>query len=179
MVKYLGSKITAFAAVIIPMFILFPLLFGINILITEISVATIFLFIMCALCTAVWAIYVNRDKKQLYSWGRFSDNEVKVVTGFRKATKIEYKSCLGCGIGYYTHGVLNSHLGTKVYFIFLSYDRFDECFRTKINRWKPSDTKIKVQFSKELYTYLLEVLPKSQARMLIKDYEKYLANDKK
>ena len=86
-----------------------------------------------------------------------------------------YEKCSGCGIGLYTHGILNSKAGTRMYFIYLSYDMFDERFREDINLWKPSQTRIKVQFDVKLYDYLLTVLPKKQSRMLLRDYEKYFA----
>ena len=176
MLKYLGSKITAFSAVIAPIFICFPLLFGINALCIEISIATVVLFLGCVLCTIVWGMLIKSTAIQLYSWGRFTSDSVQVVTGFKQSGTIMYNRCCGCGIGYYTHGILNSQCGTKIYFIFLSYDKFDECFRSKINLWKPSSTQIKVEFSEKLYAYLLTVLPKAQSQMLIKDYKKYFSS---
>ncbi len=173
MTKYLGSKITAFSAVVIPFFICFPLLFGISALCTEISIGSVVVFLGCVLCTVVWGFYIKGVGIQLYSWGRFTSNGVQVITGFKQTSTILYKNCFGCGIGYYTHGILNSQCGTKIYFIFLSYNRFDESYRSKINLWKPSGTQIKVEFSEKLYEYLLTVLPKKQSRMLVKDYEKY------
>ena len=88
---------------------------------------------------------------------------------------IEYKKCRGCGIGYYIHGVLNSNAGTKIFYIFFSYDAFNELYRTNINLWKPSKAQVKVEFSKKLYDYLINVLPKKQSAMLSRDYEKYIA----
>ena len=175
MTKYLGSKITAFSAVVVPILICFPLPFGISALCAEISIATVMLFLGSVLCAVIWGIYVKDIGIQLYSWGRFTNNSVQVITGFKKSGTIIYKKCFGCGIGYYTHGILNSQCGSKIYFIFLSYDKFNECFRSKINLWKPSHTQIKVEYSEELYAYLLTVLPKTQLQMLVKDHKKYFA----
>ena len=96
-----------------------------------------------------------------------------MIVGHKKNTII-YSKCKGCGIGFYTHGVLNSNIGTRRYFIFMSYDVFDETYRSNINLWKPSDTRIKVKYSKELYDYLVSVLPENKAKRLLSDYKKYI-----
>ena len=88
---------------------------------------------------------------------------------------MEYKKCKGCGIGYYIHGILNSNAGTTVFYIFFSYDAFNESYRANMNLWKPTKTKIKVVFSKKLYDYLIDVLPPKQSATLQRDYEKYIA----
>lgn len=173
MKKYLGSKITAFAAIVVPMFVLAPLIFGVGILCTQISVSTVFLALMCLVCTIYWIIYAKKIYVQLYSWGDFQRESVQVIVGHKKNTII-YSKCKGCGIGFYTHGVLNSNIGTRMYFIFMSYDVFDETYRSNINLWKPSDTRIKVKYSKELYDYLVSVLPENKAKRLLSDYKKYI-----
>lgn len=171
--KYLGSKVTAFAAIIVPLFICCPLPLGLFVLFTEMSGATVFIAIGAILCSSVWGLYIKDIWNQLYSWGIFTSNGVRIITWFHKSTTVVYEKCKGCGIGFYTHGLLNSTVGTKIYFIYLSYDVFDEHFRSNINLWKPSKTQVKVQFSKNLYDYLLINLPKKQSQMLIKDYKKY------
>ena len=171
--KYLGSKITAFGAVVAPLALCGPLLFGVCALCTEISGATVGLALMCIACTVVWGIYIRDIGTQLYSWGSFQNEAVQIMTGISKSSTMVYKKCKGCGIGFYIHGILNSKAGTKIYFIYLSYDMFDESFRSNINLWKPSPTRIKVEFSKKLYDYLLTVLPRKQSQMLSRDYEKY------
>ena len=171
--KYLGSRITAFAAIVAPLFLCCPLLLGVSALYVEISGATVFLTVGGIACTFVWGLYIKNIINQLYSWGCFTRDHVKIMTCFSKNTILVYEKCKGCGIGFYTHGILNSKVGTKVYFIFLSYDVFDERFRSNINLWKPSQYRIKIQFSKKLYNYLIEVLPKKQSQMLIRDYTKF------
>jgi len=174
MKKYLGSKVTAFAAILAALFTCCPLIFGFCALFTEISGATVFLALGGIACTVIWGLYIKNISNQLYSWGTFQNKDVRVTTGFSKSNKIIYEKCKGCGIGFYTHGILNSKAGTKIYFIFLSYDVFDESFRSDINLWKPSQTRIKVAFSKKLYNYLIATLPKKQSLMLRSDYERYM-----
>lgn len=171
--KYLGSRISAFAAIIAPLFLFGPLLFGISALCAEISVATLCLAAGGMACAVVWGFYIKSIWQQLYSWGHFTSDGVQIMTPFSKGTTIVYEKCKGCGIGFYTHGILNSKVGTKIYFIYLSYDVFDERFRADINLWKPSKTRIKAQFDPQLYNYLRTVLPERQSRMLFRDYERY------
>jgi len=171
--KYLGSKITAFAAIVAPLFVCCPLLFGIFALRAEISGATAFLFCGGLACTFVWSLYIKNSWNQLYSWGYFMGEAVRIKTFFSPNISLSYEKCKGCGIGFYTHGILNSKLGSKVYFIYLSYDALDEHYRTNMNLWKPSKTRIKVRFSKKLYDYLLLTMPKKQSQMLARDYIKY------
>lgn len=171
--KYLGSKITAFATIVAPLFVCFPLLFGVYALCAEISGATLFLLLGCIACAFVWGFYIKNIRNQLYSWGYFTKDGVQIKTCFSKSTTMVYEKCKGCGIGFYTHGILNSKVGTKIYFIYLSYDMFNERFREEINLWKPSPTQIKVQFDAKLYDYLLAVLPEKQSRMLLRDHKKY------
>ena len=172
--RYLGSKFTAYAAVAVPLFIFAPIPFGLSALCSEISGATVFIALGCAACTVIWGIYAWRIRSQLYSWGYFYRNEIRVKSLFSKDSTIMYEKCKGCGIGFYVHGVLNSNAGTKVHFIFFSYDVFDESYRTNMNLWKPSEIRIKVEFSKKLYNYLIDALPARQSLLLQRDYKKYL-----
>lgn len=175
MKKYLGSKMTAYAAILTPFFIIGPLLLGACALSAEISGATVFLALGCIACAVIWGLYIKGKSAQMYSWGYFSSEGIQIKVLFSKEQTIEYKKCRGCGIGYYIHGVLNSNAGTKIFYIFFSYDAFCESYRTNMNLWKSSQTQIKVEFSKKLYDYLIEVLPPKQSAMLHRDFEKYIA----
>ena len=124
-------------------------------------------------CTILWGLYINSISYQLYSWGTFTNDSIQMTTGLTKKNTLLYEQCKGCGIGFYIHGILNSSIGTKIWYIYFSYDMFDENYRSKINLWKSSPTQIKVQFNKKLYEYLLTVLPKKQSQMLFLDYKKY------
>ena len=176
MKKYLGSSIDAFCAVIAPSILLGFLLFVISSFSTGIDIPRIILLIFCILCIIVWTVNLHRARIQLYSWGDFCAESVRVKPLFSKPFSIMYKNCSGCGIGYYKHGILNSQVGTRVCYIFLSYNKFDEKYRTRINLWHPTKTQIKVRFDKDLYDYLIEVLPKSSALALKNDYMKYMAD---
>lgn len=176
--KYLGSKITAYAAIVSPLFVFGPPLFGFSMLSAGISGPAVLLAIAGIACAILWGKYIMDIRNQLYSWGDFQSEGVEIRTAFSKSITMLYKKCKGCGIGFYTHGILNSKAGTRVYFIFLSYEAFDDSFRADINLWRPSQTRIKVEFNKKLYDYLLTVLPRAQALMLRLDYERYVKQKK-
>ena len=172
MVRYLGSKISFFAAVITPLFVCCPLIFGVASFCTSANEMTALLLAGGFLCALIWGLYIRNVSNQLYSWGLFQNEGVRVMIGLSKSSVIIYEKCKACGIGSYIHGILNSKVGTKIYYIYLSYDAFDETFRTHINLWKPSKTQIKLEFSKKVYEHLIDVLPNKQKQMLRQDFEK-------
>lgn len=175
--RYLGSKMTAFAAVICPLFIVAPVCFAAAALCSGISAATVFVAIACAICTGIWFLYMCQNALQLYTWGTFDDAAVRVKGFLIKQAVLDYDKCRSVGIGCYTHGILNSNVGEKVFFIFLSHEMFEEKYRTNINHWKPSLMRIKVGFDSELYEYLLSVLPAKHAGSLRHDWEKYFSKE--
>lgn len=172
--KYLGGAIAAFGALFLPLIIVVALAFGISMLWVEISMATVILFLICFFCVVSLIAFLKQIGIQLYTWGNFGTGCVKLKTLFTKPYVMEYDKCISCGIGYYFHGAYNSQVvGSKMYYIFLSYDSFDEKYRTRMNLWKPTKTRIKIKYSKKLYDYLITVLPEEQAWMLTCDYNKY------
>ena len=84
--KYLGSKITAFAAIVAPLFACFPLLLGVFALCAEISGATVFLMFGGIACAFVWGLYIRSIRNQLYSWGYFTSDGVRIKTCFSKSS---------------------------------------------------------------------------------------------
>lgn len=173
MKRYLGSKETAFSAVVTPIFVCFPIGLSAVLIWTEISAATIVLALGGVLCSLVWGVYLRKIVTQLYSWGDFQNNGVTVKTAFHQSANIAYVKCKSAGIGFYTHGIFNSKRGPKSWFVFLSYNVFDETYRENMNLWKPFHDGIKVRFDEKLYRYLLTVLPEKQSKMLRQDYIKY------
>ena len=173
--RYFGSSITAYGAILLPIFLVLPIVFAASLLLVEIDFAAIFIAIWCIVFSITCMVYIKQVSAQLYSWGQFGEDKIKIHIGFSRSFCLEYEKCKSIGIGMYTHGILNSSVGSKIYFIFFSYQPFDEKYRTTINLWKPSSTRIKVCFSKKLYEYLLTVLPRKHAMSLQHDYEKYVS----
>ena len=142
MKKYLGSRMTAYAAVICPLLVIAPLPF---------------LRVPLYQLSGLYSQYVPP----------FS---VRVRCFLRNDFALDYEKCLGVGIEHYNHNAIHTNIGSKVFFIYLSYDYYETKYRGKINLWKPNERRIKVQFDKNLYEYLLSVLPKKQAMMLQQDF---------
>lgn len=186
MKKYLGSIMTAYAAILIPLFGIGALIFGI---VAGMSAfrkgqtgAGAFLLVLGISCFLLSIRSLRKERSQLYSWGVFGEKGVLVKTLFKTASTLEYSKCRSCGIAMYRHAFMNSQnspLGTDMYFIFLSLLPFSEKYRAQINLWRPTPEQIKVRFSEKLYTYLLLVLPAKQNKMLMNDYEYYIAAKKK
>ncbi len=173
--QYLGSKITAFAAVVAPLFVVGSIVFSAIMLYSKITVESIVVVLGCITCSVVWGMYIKKYSFQLYAWGTFGKKGITIKTGLTKKYTIDYNKCRHVGIAMYNHGLLNSNIGTKVFFIFFSYGAFEEEYRLRINLWKPSSSRVKVEFNNKLYNYLLSVLPKKQAATLQHDYCKYIA----
>ena len=178
MKKYLGSQMTVYAAFVLPVFILGPIVFAVIILDTGVSAYSVMISLMCLFATVISVIYLKQVSNQLYSWGTFTDKEVRVKSLFSKEYTIMYSKCCGVGIASYVHGVLNSGIGTEIYFIYLSYDCLPARFKNNINLWKPSKDRIKVKFDPKLYDYLLTVLSKKQVYSLQRDYDMMLEKEK-
>ena len=169
--RYLGSKLTVFAAIVTPCFAVLFLLFGVTALKAERSFATFFVFFICVSGCLFSGYYLFKVRNQLFSWGIFSKDSVLVSVPFQKNFSLSYDKCQGCGIGSYCHSFLNrGHIGSVIYFIFLSIEPFDEKYRNQINLWQPSVSRIKTAFNEELYEYLITMLPHKQAEMLKRDY---------
>lgn len=178
MKRYLGTKETATAAIAVIVLVIFPLVFaGIIISIPGTDPARIFIIfwsIAASVLTFVAYVCSKNIAYALYSWGEFKEDCVRIRTVFSQKYTVEYSKCRSAGIGYYVHTIALCGAGPKVYFIYLSYDYFDESYRTRMNAWMPSQTRIRVGFSRKLYNYLLTVLPAEQAHSLRCDYEKYI-----
>lgn len=174
MKKYLGSYMNVYGAVVAPVFAILPLVLAVYIgVTTEISGAAVFLICLCCACSVIWSVYVKKEALQFYAWGTFEQDCVRIRGLFVPEFILEYKMCKDVGVGSYTHGILNTSVGSKIYFIYLSYEQFDEKYRHHINLWKPNTKRIKIQFSQEALSYLCACLPKNQAKMLENSYEKH------
>ncbi len=174
MKKYLGSIMTGYAALVTLCLIMFPIVFAIIILVSTNDNAATFVAIGCGLCSAILVMYIKGVLRELYSWGYFEENQVVVRTWFLQPILISYSKCRCCGIMYYNHTIGSSSIGTKHFYIFLSYDSFDEKYRTNANKYMVTPTQIKVRFSVDMLEYLAGILPPKLKNSLIRDYCKYI-----
>ena len=179
--KYLGSWINLFVATVCPFFVIGPMIFSIIVLTSQINAATILLAVSCFACSVLWFFYFKKFNLllQCYSWGTFNSDNFTVKRLGTKSFTLDYSQCKCIGIAFYTHGILNSALGSTIPYIFFSYENFDDKYRSSINLWQPSKTRIKVGFSHELYDYLISVLPPRHAGALRRDYSRYILTKKR
>ena len=175
MKKYLGGAMTIYCAIIPIIAIIIFIKLSIVIFERGIDFFSIVFALWCVGFVIIWGLIMHKYTLQFYSWGIFDEKGIQIKTLFsKKCIEIEYAKCKSIGIGLYVHGVMGSGLGSKVKYIFFSYQPFNEDYRLNINLWQPSPTRIKIEFSKKLYDYLLTVLPEEQATCLKNDYEKYV-----
>ena len=174
--RYLGNIMSAYAAIIIPLFIIGPIVFAILSLRSVFSFETIIISMGCLCCSLVFALYIKSFSRSLYSWGILNEYSIIVKSILEKPYTITYSKCKSCGIGYYLHSVLNRNWGSKHYYIFISYDRFDESFRNRMNYYKQTTSQFKVPYTKSIYLFLISVLPHKLANNLQQDYNRYFAN---
>ena len=171
--RYLGADMNAYSAVMLLIFFLMPIFFAASALYSTVSEETIFLTILCVICSLSVGLFLFQNRKQLYCWGVFGDNSVIIYGILSKRQVLYYQHCKSVGIGWYVHGTMNSRAGSNVWYIFLSYEPIEEQYRSNINKWKPSATGVKVGFDERLYRHLVRGLPAQQQKMLQTDFKKF------
>ncbi len=164
--RYIGDFLTVYVGLALILLILMPIGFSIIVLTSDINIATLTLALMCFICSLVYILYLLKTNKQLFSWCIFSDCSVKVRTLFGSDFLLEYNKCTDIGLGYYKHSVLNSSLGSIVWYIYLSYDRVPKEYTSQINLLKTTDSCIKIGFRKETLCFLMKNLPSTQSKIL-------------
>lgn len=174
-IRYIGNAMTAFFAVMAAAFVVFPILAVPLILSSGISTGSIMVAAFCVLVSVIWCLYGRSVNiaMQLYTWCEFQKDNVTVRTLFHGKYQVDYVNCTDVGVGYYVHGVLNSNIGTKVPFIYLSCHKVDAKYKCQMNQLKPSRTCIKIGFRQKTYQYLLDHLPPKQRSMLESSYAEY------
>lgn len=177
--RYCGNLMMAYCATALTAFIVFPVL-AIPFILTpwELSFAKVFLSALCLIASVCLFICGQSDTvaMQCYTWYTFKADVVIIQTLFRKKKEVEYANFTDVGVGFYTHGIMNSNVGSKVWFIYLADHKIDSKYKYNMNLLKPSLGCLKVGFSKKTYRYLIEHLPEKQAKMLeisYTDYERF------
>lgn len=115
----------------------------------------------------------GRGLEQFYGIGYFDEKGFTIKIPFMRKKHIKYADCKELGIAYYVHGIRDSGeygCGTYCFYIYFTCGIFDEKYRAHVNRWKLMRNNAKIGFNKELYDYLVSVLPKHQADILRYDY---------
>ena len=143
------------------------------------SIESTFLGVFCFLASffIFYMIAIRaRGLEQFYGIGYFDEKGFTIKIPFMRKKYIEYAKCKELGIAYYVHGAGQSGelgYGTYCFYIYFSYGIFNEKYRSHINQWHLTRTNAKIGFNKELYDYLVSVLPKNQADVLRHDYVRF------
>ena len=169
---YLGNSFSGYAAIMAIVLVVVPVAFA-AVILAQINFATVFLAVMMMVCSAIWIYSIKKVSRDLYSWGEFRQDKLILKTLFCKKVEIAYDVFCDVGISYYIHGVLNTKLGTKVRFIYLSTSVLNEQQKSNINVMHISKNFIKLRFNKNTYNYLISILPPRQAKMLEKSVKLY------
>ena len=177
--KYFASDTTALSALF---FLLLFVLLNILALILLLRDGPIFptalfsvLFVV-GISGSVILLWLNRWF--FLAWGYFGSDAFRVFVPFQKEVLFMYQDCKDCGIGVYRHRELlfPRRYYKDVYYIFFSLEPFEESYRLRMNEWKASPNTIKISFDRELYQFLLTVLPHGYTWRLEHDYDYYVMN---
>ena len=171
MKRYVGAAINAYVGIALLLFVVGSLFCAVALVTMESADAgSVLCAFICLLAVIFWGLYARQCALQLYAWISLNQSSVRVKALLTKPFVIWYKDCKCIRIGYYTHGIANSSIGSKVYYIILSHSVLNERDLACINLWKPSKSGIKIGFNKKTYNYLLSVLPEKQRQLLFQDY---------
>ena len=173
MKKYLGTWMNFYCAFLCPVLILFSLAFAVLVLSAHISFSTIFIAACCFAFALLIAYIAYQNRYSLFAFAYFGSDGVHIKCLFSPESFIPYTNFNYIGIGMYVHGVMNTKLGSKLFYIIFSCEGFDEKLKLNINHWKASKTRIKAGFDPKLYKHLLMVLPPKQKLKLLEDYREF------
>ncbi len=170
MKRYLGAYMNVYITVCSIALVLGTLGTGIFWLVAYGDITgSVFLFVGSGVFLLPMIVY----SEQMLAWVSLDESKLKITALFRKSHSIEYSKCVDVGIAYYFHGAINSSvIGSKVYYIYLSYTYLKPKYKNNINLAQPTKTFVKIGYSKKTYEYLMKVLPKRQAIMLCDSYKR-------
>ena len=156
-------------------FIVGPIILSAVFLSTEINFVTISMTIVGIYTSIMSIIYFIKVSDQLISVAYFTEDKIVIKNPLKKKKlyEMKYKQCADIGIGSYLHIV------KKVYFIYISYNWLTPEEREHINYCYPSETFIKMGYSKKNYDFLMSILPQKQANRLLKSHESFLLSKQK
>ena len=164
--RYIGNFLTSYVSICVVVLIIFPIVFALITLLSAVNGATIFLSFMCLASSILWLCNLLKTHRELFAWCTFCECSVKIKMLFEKSFELEYDKCVDIGVGYYIHSTLNSSLGNKVLYIYLSYDKLQEKYKKHINLLRVTDRCVKIGYKKETLDFLMNKLPKQQLEIL-------------
>jgi len=169
MKRYAGDYMTAYCGFVLFVFTIGPIVLSCLLLAHDVSMREIFFSGMLVCLSCLCGYWMVHRSEMLYSWYEFREEGVVVKSLFKRSYFVLYSQCNIVGIGYYIHGTLNSNVGSKLYYIYLSNQLIDEKYRHHMNLLIPSKSCLKIGYNKKTYEFLIQHLPKSQAVSLEAD----------
>ena len=163
----------AFAGIVLVVFCVLPIILAKFILTFEDSVTSKVMAVLCVFASILCVAYMVRYSDRLFSWGVFEEDRVVVKNPFKRIFYIEYDKLVDVGFGYYVHGILNTQVGSKVNYIYLSCVYLTEKDKINTNLLPITNKFVKVGYSEKLYNYLIDVLPEKQSRKLKRSKEEF------
>ena len=159
--RYIGNRLTLYAAFIYILFLIFPIIIILTVTRLGMDTSSIFISFICIFVEIIFLFYGYKFSlfTQFFSWCVFDKSGVTVITCFKKKYKLYYSQCTDIGIIRYKHSILNSSLGTKQFFICISEKRITQNYIEEANRLLPNKGTVKVSYNKKTKEYLLNVLP--------------------
>jgi hypothetical protein len=110
------------------------------------------------------------------SWGVFEKDKLTIKCLFRKDIVIEYEKMKDAGVGYYFHSGMGTPIGSRVNYLYLSGKKLTDFQKEHMNMIPLSKSFLRCGIKKDLYEYLLVVLPPELSATLKKNYEEYFAD---
>ena len=110
----------------------------------------------------------------IFSTCIFSENGI-VLRSIPKRT-YNYNSFRDVGIGFYVHGFVTGH-GPVIKYIYFSEEKLSRIQQVNLNSLRNSDKFLKINYSDDIYNYLINNMPSVQAELLAESMEtnkKYL-----
>ena len=172
MKRYAGDYMTAYVGFILFVFTIGPIVLSFLLLAQGVGLREILFSGMLVCLSCLCGYWMVHRSEMLYSWYEFREEGVVVKNLFKKSYLVLYSQCSTVGIGYYIHGILNSNVGSKLYYIYLSNQLIDEKYRHHMNLLNPSKNCLKIGYNRKTYEYLLQHLSESQSISLKADAKK-------
>ncbi len=169
MKRYAGDYMTAYCGFVLLVFTLGPIVFSCYLLLPNIGYAQILFSFLCVVNSGLCAYWMISRSETMYCWYVFNEEGIVVKNIFKRTYLVSYSEFANVGIGYYIHGVMNSDIGSKMYYIFFSKQMIDDQYKSQINLVKPSKTFLKIGFNQKTYQYLVEHLSNSHVKLLSMD----------
>lgn len=127
-----------------------------------------YFLIMSLGCIGCLILMLIKGWNEIFTCVYFEEKGIRVKTLFKESYVIEYSKCVEVGIAYSKKHHADD---PRIRFFYFSYSKIDDSYKSRINFIHQSKTFVKIVYSKKLYNYLLENLPKRLLAEIKKSYK--------